>query len=104
MKALQIPVTLFIHVTTYPNVEGFAVSTADMSSYRGYVLLETRQIHIDVNQPEPIDIIGKQAEALQLEKVRLTDAAYKRIAEIDDQVQQLLCIEQCPIDAHEIPF
>ncbi|CAI0723965.1 MULTISPECIES: hypothetical protein [Serratia] len=104
MKALQIPVTLFIHANTFPNGEGITVTTADMSSFRGYVLLETRQIHIDVNQPEPIDIIGKQVEALQVEKARLADATYKRIAEIDDQVQQLLCIEHCPIDAHEIPF
>lgn len=104
MKALQIPVTLFIHATTFPSTEGFAVTTADMSSFRGYVLLETRQIHIDVDQPEPIDIIGKQVEALQVEKARLADATYKRIAEIDDQVQQLLCIEHCPIDADEIPF
>ncbi|AHY06717.1 hypothetical protein [Serratia plymuthica] len=104
MKALQIPVTLFIHATTFPQSEGLAVTTADMSSFRGYVLLETRQIHIDVDQPEPIDIIGKQVEALQVEKARLADATYKRIAEIDDQVQQLLCIEHCPIDANEIPF
>ncbi|CAI1055166.1 Uncharacterised protein [Serratia ficaria] len=104
MKALQIPVTLFIHATTFPNAEGFAVTTADMASFRGYVLLEKRQIFIDVNQPEPIDIIGKQVEALQVEKARLADATYKRIAEIDDQVQQLLCIEHCPVDANEIPF
>ncbi|MGP2903706.1 hypothetical protein ACTVL2_25600, partial [Serratia ureilytica] len=64
MRALQIPVTLFIHATTFPLPEGFAVTTAEMSSFRGYVLLETRTINIDVNQPEPIDIIGKQVEAL----------------------------------------
>ncbi|WP_273867532.1 hypothetical protein [Serratia odorifera] len=104
MKALQIPVTLFIHATTFPMPEGFAVTTADMTSYRGYVLLEKRQIFIDVNQPEPIDIIGKQVEALQIEKARLADATYKRIAEIDDQVQQLLCIEHSSVDANEIPF
>ncbi|MDQ9395344.1 MULTISPECIES: hypothetical protein [Serratia] len=104
MKALQIPVTLFIHATTFPLTEGFEVATADMTSFRGYVLLETRQIHIDVNQPEPIDIIGKQVEVLQLEKARLADATYKRIAEIDDQVQQLLCIEHCPIEADELPY
>lgn len=104
MRALQIPVTLFIHATTFPLPEGFAVTTAEMSSFHGYVLLETRTINIDVNQPEPIDIIGKQVEALKLEKARLADATYKRIAEIDDQVQQLLCIEHCPVDADELPY
>ncbi len=104
MKALQIPVTLFIHATTFPLPEGFAVTTAEMSSFRGYVLLETRTINIDVNQPEPIDIIGKQVEALKLEKARLADATYQRIAEIDDQVQQLLCIEHYPVDADELPY
>lgn len=105
MKALQIPVTLFIHanVSQYTQ-EKISVFTMDMSQYPEYVLLETRTIHIDVNQPEPIDIIGKQVEALQLEKVRLADATYKRIAEIDDQVQQLLCIEHCPVDANELPY
>lgn len=105
MKALQIPVTLYIHanVSQYAQ-DKISVFTMDMSQYPEYVLLETRQIHIDVNQPEPIDIIGKQVEALQLEKARLTDATYKRIAEIDDQVQQLLCIEHCPVDADELPY
>ncbi|MGQ6017363.1 hypothetical protein ACUNG1_25725 [Serratia sp. IR-2025] len=105
MKALQIPVTLFIHanVSQYTQ-EKISVFTMDMSQYPEYVLLETRTIHIDVNQPEPIDIIGKQVEALQLEKARLADATYKRIAEIDDQVQQLLCIEHCPVDADKLPY
>lgn len=105
MKALQIPVTLFIHanVSQYTQ-EKISVFTMDMSQYPEYVLLETRTIRIDVNQPEPIDIIGKQVEALKLEKARLTDATYKRIAEIDDQVQQLLCIEHCPVDADELPY
>ncbi|MBN5214107.1 hypothetical protein [Serratia ureilytica] len=105
MKALQIPVTLFIHanVSQYTQ-EKISVFTMDMSQYPEYVLLETRTINIDVNQPEPIDIIGKQVEALKLEKARLADATYKRIAEIDDQVQQLLCIEQCPIEADELPY
>ncbi|MGQ6496440.1 hypothetical protein ACUNE2_02120 [Serratia sp. IR-2025] len=105
MKALQIPVTLFIHanVSQYTQ-EKISVFTMDMSQYPEYVLLETRTIHIDVNHPEPIDIIGKQVEALKLEKARLADATYKRIAEIDDQVQQLLCIEHCPIEADELPY
>lgn len=105
MKALQIPVTLFIHanVSQYTQ-DKISVFTMDMSQYPEYVLLETRTIHIDVNQPEPIDIIGKQVEALQLEKARLADATYKRIAEIDDQVQQLLCIEHFPIEADELPY
>ncbi|EPH7219873.1 TPA: hypothetical protein ACKP06_000433 [Serratia marcescens] len=105
MKALQIPVTLFIHanVSQYTQ-EKISVFTMDMSQYPEYVLLETRTIHIDVNQLEPIDIIGKQVEALQQEKARLADATYKRIAEIDDQVQQLLCIEHCPIEADELPY
>ncbi len=105
MKALQIPVTLCIHanVSQYTQ-EKISVFTVDMSQYPEYVLLETRTIHIAVNQPEPIDIIGKQVEALQLEKARLADATYKRIAEIDDQVQQLLCIEHCPVDADELPY
>ncbi|UAN53442.1 hypothetical protein KGP26_10450 [Serratia sp. JSRIV002] len=104
MKALQIPVTLYIHVTTYPLAEGFYVSTSDMSSFRGNVLIETRQIFIDVNQPEPIDIIGKQVEALQAQKANLTQATYHQIATIDDQIQQLLCIEHCPVTVDELPY
>lgn len=104
MKALQIPVTLYIHVTTYPLSEGFYVSTSDMSSYRGNVLIETRQIFIDVNQPAPIDIIGKQVEALQAQKASLAQATYHQIATIDDQIQQLMCIDHSPIELNELPF
>lgn len=104
MKALQIPVTLYIHVTVYPLAESHVVSTADMSSYSGYVLMETRQILVDVSQPEPIDIIGKQIESLQAEKAKLADATYHRIASIDDQIQQLMCIDHSPIEINELPF
>ncbi|MGP2964114.1 hypothetical protein [Serratia ureilytica] len=105
MKALQIPVTLYIHANVSQfTQEKISVFTMDMSQFPEYVLLETRQTHVDVNQPEPIDIIGRQVEALQLEKARLDDSTSKRIAEIDDQIQQLLCIEHCPADADELPY
>ena len=46
------------------------VATVDMS--KGfpdrYILLESREIEITVNQPQPIDIIGLQVEQLREQK------------------------------------
>lgn len=105
MKALQIPVTLYIHA----NVSRFAeqkitVLTADMSEFPEYVLLETRQIIIDVDQPEPIDLIGKQVETLRAQKERIAASSHQQQILIDDQIQQLLCIEHSEIDVHELPY
>jgi hypothetical protein len=75
MEALTIPVTLYIHVSA-PHVPAlYLVHTCDMSqNYPDlYVLLETRTVCLEINQPEPIDIIGKQVERLQKEKASIVD-------------------------------
>lgn len=63
MEARTIPVTLFIHYATSTfSHEKLLVATVDMSKNfpDRYILLESREIEITVNQPEPIDIIGLQ--------------------------------------------
>lgn len=104
MKALQIPVTLYIHVTTYPLPEDIRITTVDMSHYSGFVLMETRQIMVDVEKPEPIDIIGKQVEALRAQKDHIAAESHRQQRQIEDQIQQLLCIDHVPVDTDEIPF
>jgi hypothetical protein len=75
MEALTMQVTLYIHVSANPHVPAlYLVHTCDMSqNYPDlYVLLETRTVCLEINQPEPIDIIGKQVERLRKKRRRLS--------------------------------
>lgn len=106
MEARTIPVTLFIHYATSTfSHEKLLVATVDMSKNfpARYILLESREIEITVNQPEPIDIIGLQVEQLREQKQKTVADAQQRIAAIDDKIQQLLCIEYTP-DTDELPY
>ncbi|MCS4605528.1 hypothetical protein KW485_02845 [Enterobacter kobei] len=107
MEALTIPVTLYIHVSANPHVPAlYLVHTCDMSqNYPDlYALLETRTVCLEITQPEPIDIIGKQVERLQKEKASIVDQAHQRVAFIEDKIQQLLCIDHSTIQESDIPF
>ncbi|EGM8501715.1 hypothetical protein IIM77_003240 [Escherichia coli] len=106
MEARTIPVTLFIHYATSTfSHEKLLVATVDMSKNfpDRYIFLESREIEITVNQPQPIDIIGLQVEQLREQKQKTAADAQQRIAAIDDEIQQLLCIEYTP-DTDEIPY
>ena len=106
MEARTIPVTLFIHYATSTfSHEKLLVATVDMSKNfpDRSILLESREIEITVNQPEPIDIIGLQVEQLREQKQKTVADAQQRIAAIDDKIQQLLCIEYTP-DTDELPY
>lgn len=106
MEARTIPVTLFIHYATSTfSHEKLLVATVDMSKNfpDRHILLESREIEITVNQPEPIDIIGLQVEQLREQKQKTVADAQQRIAAIDDKIQQLLCIEYTP-DTDELPY
>lgn len=106
MEARTIPVTLFIHYATSTfSHEKLLVATVDMSKNfpDRYILLESRESEITVNQPEPIDIIGLQVEQLREQKQKTVADAQQRIAAIDDKIQQLLCIEYTP-DTDELPY
>ncbi|HDR2893563.1 TPA: hypothetical protein I4G69_004481 [Enterobacter asburiae] len=107
MEALTIPVTLYIHASANPHVPAiYTVNVCDMSQNypQLYVLLETRTICLELNPPEPIDIIGKKVERLQKEKASIVDQAHQRIAFIEDKIQQLLCIDHSTIQESDIPF
>ncbi|CAI1590065.1 hypothetical protein [Serratia fonticola] len=109
MKALQIPVTLYIHALTRPllsQIESpYVIASADMSVVSdAYVLLETRVISLEVIEPEPIDVIGKQITGLRAQKERLAAESHRQQSIIDDKIQQLLCIDHSPIELNELPF
>ena len=103
-----IPVKLYVNyafpTSTFCPGE-ILVATVDMS--KGfpdrYILLDSREIEITVNQPQPIDIIGLQVEQLREQKQNTAADAQQRIAAIDDKIQQLLCIEYTP-DTDELPY
>lgn len=69
-----------------------------------YVLLETRDISIDVNQPEPFDIIALQVDQLRGQKEKIATLAKDQMAQVDDKIQQLLCIDHSPVQESDIPF
>ena len=71
MEALNIPVKLYVHyhLSTFSQNK-FIVSVCDMSRHfpDQYVLLETHNINIAVNQPEPLDrttVKSRQCDALR---------------------------------------
>lgn len=76
MEALAIPVKLYIHYNANTfSPDKYIVATCDMSRTfpDQYVLLETRDISIDVNQPEPFDIIALQVDQLRGQKEKISE-------------------------------
>ncbi|HED2641541.1 TPA: hypothetical protein R4Z28_000972 [Klebsiella michiganensis] len=107
MEALTIPVKLYIHyITNTFSSDKYHVSICDMSRNHPdiYVLLETRDITIDINQPEPFDLIAMQVDQLRSQKEHLAADAQRQIAAVDDKIQQLLCIDHSQIEESDIPF
>jgi len=107
MEALTIPVKLYVHyLTAAYSQEKYMVATCDMSrSFPDqYVLLETLNISININQPEPIDIIALQVDQLRNKKDQIIAAAQREITTVEDKIQQLLCIDHSPIEENEVPF
>lgn len=107
MEALAIPVKLYIHYNANTfSPEKYIVATCDMSrNYpETYVLLETREITLDVNRPEPFDIIALHVDQLRGQKETIAAEAQRQIARVDDKIQQLLCIDHTPVQESDIPF
>ena len=111
MTALQITTTLYIHVNPHSTMEAnrFIVCSCDMSqSTPAYALLETREVTLSFDEPDPFEIISKQVDSLGAQKERLAAESYRHQLLIDDQIQALLCIEHGTpsniSDDTEIPF
>ncbi|QCT20805.1 hypothetical protein FEM41_14690 [Jejubacter calystegiae] len=106
MEALQIPVTLYIHLNNSQfATEKYLVTTCDMSrGLKDYILLETRQIIVPFTEPEPFDLIERQVSSLRDKKAEIQHQADTAVTAIDDQIQQLLCIDHTPVDEDEIPY
>lgn len=107
MEALAIPVKLYIHYHTQTfSSDKYIVATCDMSrSFPDtYVLLETREITLDINQPEPFDIIALQVDQLRGQKETIAAEAQHQIDRVNDKIQQLLCIDHTPVQESDIPF
>lgn len=107
MEALTIPVTLYVQYRLAPYAkQKIVASTIDFSKTDPdeYLLLETKVIEVTLANPDTIDIIGAQVENLRQRKASISASADRQIAVIDDEIQQLLCIDHSPEDKHEIPF
>ncbi|BCU90746.1 Uncharacterised protein [Yersinia pseudotuberculosis] len=111
MTALQLTATLYIHTNPYSRTKDdrFIVHACDMSHYsEKYVLLETREITITFNEPDPFEIISKKVDSLRSQKEQIAAESHRRLSLIDDQIQALLCIEHTTpanvSDCTEIPF
>ncbi|EAO4322364.1 hypothetical protein NMW93_001278 [Salmonella enterica] len=107
MEALTIPVKLYIHYNANTfSPDKYTVAACDMSRRfpDTYVLLEIREITLDINQPEPFDIIALQVDQLRGQKETIAAEAQRQIARVDDKIQQLLCIDHTPVQESDIPF
>ncbi|EMB5964232.1 TPA: hypothetical protein RR169_003589 [Klebsiella pneumoniae] len=69
-----------------------------------YVLVTTKTIEVAIPALEPIDIIGMQVNALRAKKEKISAEAKKELGVIEDQIQQLLCIDHSPIEENDVPF
>ncbi|AKF38564.1 TPA: hypothetical protein PXN30_003688 [Yersinia enterocolitica] len=111
MTALQITTKLYIHTNPYSTSKDdrFTVYTCDMSQVEpAHVLLETREITIPFDEPDPFEIISKHVDSLHSKKEQIAAESYRKQSLIDDQIQALLCIEHSTpsnvSDDTEIPF
>ncbi|HEJ0443126.1 TPA: hypothetical protein SLO68_003239 [Klebsiella pneumoniae] len=69
-----------------------------------YVLVTTKTVEVPIPALEPIDIIGMQVNALRAKKEKISAEAKKELGVIEDQIQQLLCIDHSPIEENDVPF
>ncbi|EMX7088525.1 TPA: hypothetical protein MAL24_003055 [Klebsiella pneumoniae] len=69
-----------------------------------YVLVTTKTLEVAIPALEPIDIIGMQVNALRAKKEQIFADTNKQLSIIDDQIQQLLCIDHPPIEESDVPF
>ncbi|HBQ2245532.1 TPA: hypothetical protein L7O74_000436 [Klebsiella pneumoniae] len=69
-----------------------------------YVLVTTKTVEVAIPALEPIDIIGMQVNALRAKKEKISAEAKKELGVIEDQIQQLLCIDHSPIEENDVPF
>ncbi|WP_254884341.1 hypothetical protein [Klebsiella variicola] len=107
MEALTIPVTIYVLATTNPFLPtSYHALTCDMSQkFPGiYVLVSTKTLEIPIPPLEPIDIIGMQVNALRARKEQISVEADMQLNVIEDQIQQLLCIDHSPIEESDVPF
>ncbi|HBW7621238.1 TPA: hypothetical protein QHR34_002664 [Raoultella ornithinolytica] len=69
-----------------------------------YVLVSTKTVEVAIPALEPVDIIGMQVNALRAKKEQISADANKQLSVIEDQIQQLLCIDHSPIEENDVPF
>ncbi|MBZ7534634.1 hypothetical protein FMK99_02930 [Klebsiella quasipneumoniae] len=69
-----------------------------------YVLVSTKTLDLPIPPLEPIDIIGMQVNALRARKEQISVEADMQLNVIEDQIQQLLCIDHSPIEENDAPF
>ena len=107
MEALTIPVTIYVMATTNPYLPtSYHSFPCDMSQQYPdlYVLVTTKTVEVAIPALEPIDIIGMQVNALRAKKEQISADANKQLSVIEDQIQQLLCIDHSPIEESDVPF
>ena len=85
---------IFVHwkLHAWDKEPSYAIHTADMSSLKEYHLLGTMDIDIPFDLPGHAEVIKGRVAGFREEQGRLT----AKIANIEGQIQELLCIEHKP--------
>ncbi|HHH2569411.1 hypothetical protein ABUK00_07795 [Raoultella planticola] len=107
MEALTIPVTIYVLATTSPYLPtSYSSFTCDMSQHYPdlYVLVAMKTVEVAIPELEPVDIIGMQVNSLRAKKEKISAESIAQISVIEDQIQQLLCIDHSPIEESDVPF
>lgn len=84
--------TAYIHVSSY-NIESPIVFDHDMSNL-GYIVLGKHEFEFDMPGKEVT--IPKAVAALKAKQERIRTEALKNVADVEQEIKELLCLEYKP--------
>jgi len=93
MSAVTIKIEGFIMRS--PHSGNICFYESDMSQY-GYLMVGPYTHEFDYELPEGWDPTAAQVAALNKQKDALTDEFHRRVAQINDQISKLQCLEFTP--------
>ena len=90
---ISIKTTAFIHAQrSYGGKYEFTVFQSDVSGY-GYFLVCKKEIEVTADIDDNFSIDAAEIASLKEQKKKIQAEANKKIVEIEERIQSLLCIE-----------
>ncbi len=85
---------MFVHAEKDYGTGGhkLLLKICDMSEY-GYIFLGEVEVSVDYELPDDFNFTQCQIDALRKEQKRILAESQKKVTEIEEQIQKMLCIE-----------